>query len=99
MTLNEFRKKLRALEPGKELIYHTGELAYDREDNNELNAIGAIALAVDDVGAGCVFQRKLTRGYEYIVRVFHKLGTRKDGNGSYQEVIRCAAMNVGRIKI
>lgn len=100
VDINDFKKKLRNLEPGKELVYHTGELAYDREGNDELNWIGAIALAVDDVGAGAVFQRKLPRrGYDYVVRVFHRLGTRKDQNGSYQEVLRVANLNVGRILI
>jgi hypothetical protein len=100
MSINEFKKKLRNLEPGRELIYHVGELAYDREDNDEVNQIAALALAVDECGAGACFQRKLPRrGYEYVVRVFRKLGHRKDGNGSYQEVLRVAGLQTDRIRI
>lgn len=94
MTLAEFKKKLRNLEPGREIVYHVGELAYDRETNSEVNQIGALALAVDEIGAGAVFQRKLAkRGYEYVVRVFRKLGQRQDGNGSYQEATRVARLH------
>lgn len=100
MTLAEFKKKLRNLEPGREIVYHTGELAVARDKNEEINQIASMALAVDDIGAGAVFQRRLTggRGFEYIVRVFRKLGFRKDENGAFQEVQRVANLNVGRIR-
>lgn len=94
-----FKKRLRNLEPGRELIYHRGELAHDRDDNETVNQIAALALAVDEVGAGAVFQRRLPdRGFEYIVKVFRKLGYRRDGNGTYQEVLRVARMQEGRIR-
>lgn len=99
-TVADFKKKLRNLESGRELVYHIGELAVDREDNEALNQVAAIALAVDDIGAGAVFQRKVPgrRGYDYVVRVFRRLGLRKDGNGAYQEAVRVSGLNVGRIK-
>lgn len=99
MDIKTFKKKLRNLEPGRELVYHTGLLARDRENNEEINQIAALALAVDEIGAGAVFQRRVRAGIcEYVVRVFRRLGVRQDGNGSYQEVMRVARLQEGRIR-
>jgi hypothetical protein len=99
MTPHEFKKKLKNLEPGRELVYYAGnDLAYARSVNEDTNLIAALAFAVADLDYGVCFQRKIGSGYEYVLRVFRKLGIRNDGNGAYQEVVRCAALHTGRIR-
>jgi hypothetical protein len=93
MEMKDFNKKLRNLEPGRKLVYHTGNLAVDRIQDDELNMIGALALAVAELNVGAVFQKRITaRIFDYEVRVFRRLGLRVDGNGAYQEVQRLARL-------
>lgn len=98
MTLGEFKKRVRHLTPGKGLVYHQGNLALDRMGDDTLNKVAAFALAVDDCGFGAIFQRVLSPGVaEYSLRVFKRLGMRRDENGSFQEAERVAKMHEGRI--
>jgi hypothetical protein len=99
MTPHDFKKKLKNLEPGRELVYYAGSsLTNARALNEDINVIAALAMAVADLDLGVCFQRKIGSVYEYVVRVFRKLGVRNDGNGGYQEVVRCAALHTGRIR-
>jgi hypothetical protein len=99
-TLAEFKKKVKHLTPGAALVYHTGELTRDRERSDLVNKVAAFALAVDDCGFGAVFQRRLGPGsYEYQVRVFKRLGMRRDQNGSFQDAERVASLHAERIRL
>lgn len=89
MNINEFSKKLRNLEPGRKITYHSGMLSSDRGQCDVVNTIAGMALAVAELGCGTVFQRRVARNvFDYEVRVFKRLGLRQDGNGMFQEVQR-----------
>ena len=98
MTVDDFKKKLRNLEPGHVLTYHTGNLAQDRANNETIDKVAALALAVDELGYGACFQRRvpfMRSSFYYQVRVFSRLGMRQDGNGSFQEIVRVAELKKG----
>lgn len=96
--VSAFKKKLRNLEPGRELVYHFGHLGRDRHENETVNQIASLAFAVDDTGHGAIFARRAGTGYEYVVKVFRRLGLRTDGNGGFQEVCRVAKLHEGRTR-
>lgn len=102
MTIDDFKKKLRNLEPGRVLTYHMGNLAQDRENNEVVNKIASLALSVDELGYGTVFQQRvpfMRSAFHYQVRVFRNLGMRIDGNGSFQEIERVAKLHEETIRI
>lgn len=96
MKFADFKKKMRNLEPGREFVYHVGHLSRDRATDTDTNKIAAFALALDELGHGAIFQRRVGANFEYVVRVFSRLGNRVDGNGSFQECERTASLHAGR---
>lgn len=100
MNIKDFNKKLRNLEPGRKLVYHTGNLAVDRYQDDEVNLIGALASAVAELDVGAIFQRRVSRNlFDYEVRVFRRLGLREDGNGAYQEVQRLGRLFASDVRV
>lgn len=62
---------------GERFVYHSGDLASDRKDNDDLNKVALTAMDYYQRGFVELFQKKLSRGkYEYIAERCTNVGRR-----------------------
>lgn len=92
VPLKDLKKKLRNLEPGKPLLYFTGNLGRARYFRRDVDEVARWAMAISKLGFGVLYQQRNEDGaMQYFLKLTDKLGMRKDGNGFLQEVERVAS--------
>jgi hypothetical protein len=96
MSYQKFERKMKNLEPGVRYVYWTGrDLGFTRIWNQEVDRVAKFAYAVYRLGYGELFQKRnkdRPGEFDYIVVLHYRLGTRKDGNGRFQEAERVSML-------